>query len=263
MVFPSYMTVQIWWGALTALALLNPLLWLLAFRNAPAFRRPQLLLSLGYVLGCGFRSILPRADVQRICLYDSWLSSVAVGRSVATVAELCFAAQLAFILREYSKDAGSAVGDALSRLILPLILLAECCSWYGVLSTNYIGNTIEESLWTISSLLLAGGLISLLRHSEGQQRRLLQAAILGCAAYACFMILVDVQMYATRWLADEAAGKTYLSLAEGFRDVSSRWRVTFDLEEWRTEIPWMTAYFSLAVWTSIGICRLGRFRASS
>ena len=50
---------------------------------------PLLLLCAAYVIGCAFRSILPRADVQRICLFDTWLSSVFVGRSVATVAELC------------------------------------------------------------------------------------------------------------------------------------------------------------------------------
>src|SRR5262245_39043185 len=51
----------------------------------------MLLLSAGYVFGCAFRSFLPRADVQRICLFDTWLSSITVGRSVATVAEVCFA----------------------------------------------------------------------------------------------------------------------------------------------------------------------------
>ena len=48
----------------------------------------MLLLCAAYVFGCAFRSLLPRADVQRICLFDTWLSSVAVGRSVATVAEV-------------------------------------------------------------------------------------------------------------------------------------------------------------------------------
>src|SRR5690348_3821737 len=95
--------VQVWWTTLCVLAVFNVCVW--AYSAATFMKRrtslpgvyasrwPHLLLSAGYVLGCGFRSILPRADVQRIVLYDSWLSSVAVGRSVATVAELCFAAQ--------------------------------------------------------------------------------------------------------------------------------------------------------------------------
>ncbi len=70
-----------------------------------SFQRWQLLLSAVYVLGCAFRAIVPRADVQRIGLFDSWVSSVLVGRSVATVAELCFIAQWALLLHKISSDA--------------------------------------------------------------------------------------------------------------------------------------------------------------
>jgi len=47
----------------------------------------MLLLCAAYVFGCAFRSFLPRAEV--ICLFDTWLSSVALGRTVATAAEIC------------------------------------------------------------------------------------------------------------------------------------------------------------------------------
>jgi hypothetical protein len=81
-----------------AVSALNVVLWfkLFAFAVRTANNRkpglfgiePLVLLSGAYVFGCAFRSILPRADVQRICLFDTWLSSVMIGRSVATVAEL-------------------------------------------------------------------------------------------------------------------------------------------------------------------------------
>ena len=67
----------------------------------------MLLLCAAYVFGCAFRSVLPRADVQRICLFDTWLSSVFVGRSVATVAEVCFAAQWMIILSQLGAMAGA------------------------------------------------------------------------------------------------------------------------------------------------------------
>src|SRR5450755_829495 len=78
--------------------------------EAYSLRRWQLLLSAAYVFGCAFRSFYPVYDVPRICVVDSWLSSVLIGRSVATVAELCFVAQWALMLRETSRAAGSAVG---------------------------------------------------------------------------------------------------------------------------------------------------------
>ena len=83
--------VAVWWGFLLAVSSANIALWLALHRH---FRIRQwravqaelmVLLCAAYVFGCAFRSILPRADVQRICLFDTWLSSVLVGRSVATV----------------------------------------------------------------------------------------------------------------------------------------------------------------------------------
>ena len=35
-------------------------------------------------------------------------------------------------------------------MIVPLILIAECFSWYAVLTTNYLGNAIENSLWAVA-----------------------------------------------------------------------------------------------------------------
>jgi hypothetical protein len=67
----------------------------------------MLFLSAAYVFGCAFRSFLPRADIQRICLFNTWLSSATVGRSVATVAESCFAAQWAIVLYQLGTMTGN------------------------------------------------------------------------------------------------------------------------------------------------------------
>src|SRR5215471_13901476 len=108
-----------WWHAsLLAIAVLNVALWSLSAvavtrEHASIHIEPdavcymQLLLSAGYVAGCAFRSVLPVIDIPRIVLIDSRLSSVLVGRSVATVAELCFAAQWALILHRAAVLAGS------------------------------------------------------------------------------------------------------------------------------------------------------------
>jgi hypothetical protein len=65
-------------------------------------------------------------------------------------------------------------------------------------------------------------------------------------------------MYVTRYLADLRSGRPALSLVAGFMDVSSRWHVTHSLADWREEIPWMTLYFSFAVWISIGLAHAPR-----
>src|SRR5271170_828960 len=94
--------VAVWWCFLVVVSTVNVVLWLqLRSRFSKTVR--LVLLSAVYVFGCAFRAILPRADVQRICLFDTWLSSILVGRSVATIAELCFAMQWAIVLHELGK----------------------------------------------------------------------------------------------------------------------------------------------------------------
>ena len=135
-----------WHAVLAAFALLNLTLWSLtalgitraqatAHANSLASPYVQLLLSAMYVSGCAFRSVLPVYDIPRLVLIDSRLSSVMVGRSVATVAELCFATQWALILHRIGLWSGSLLVQAAAVSIVPLIGLAQLCCWYAVLTT--------------------------------------------------------------------------------------------------------------------------------
>jgi hypothetical protein len=253
-----------WWFFLCTIAGFNILAWTLSAAalerrqsalspEAYDLRRLQLLLSAGYVLGCAFRSALPVYDVQRFCLFDTWLSSVIVGRSVATFAELCFAAQWALLLREISRATGSGVGRITSRSVVPLIALAEICSWYSVLTTSNIGHVIEESIWAVSAGLLVTSLIAIWPRSSASLRPLLAAWCAAGIAYVAFMFLVDVPMYWARWLADEASGRHYLTITQGLLDASGHWVVSHRWQDWRSEVAWMSMYFSVAVWLSIAL----------
>jgi hypothetical protein len=214
----------------------------------------MLLLSAAYVFGCAFRSFLPRADVQRICLFDTWLSSVVVGRSVATVAEICFAAQWAMILHQLGTLTGADTTLNAAWVIVPLILIAECFSWYAVLTTNYLGNAIENSIWAVAFFVVGIGLCRLLPDFDAPVRVVLAIAVTGIAGYLAFLMTIDVPMYLSRWRAGVADGSKLLGPLEGLRDVSTRWVVTHDLAEWKDEIPWMSLYFSAAVWASLALC---------
>jgi hypothetical protein len=210
-------------------------------------------LSGAYVLGCGFRSVLPRADVQRICLWDTWWSNVFVGRSVATVAELSFVVEGALVLFFVATTLGSRFGRGVAMLIVGLITTAECFSWYAVLTTNYLGNTVEESLWTTSYALVGVAVLVASFKAKGTLRLALRVAAVGCVAYVAFMISTDVSMYLGRFLEDQRNARAYFTISEGVNDLLTRWVVTHDLEDWRTEIPWMSLYFSFAVWVSIAL----------
>jgi hypothetical protein len=221
---------------------------------------PLVLLCAAYVLGCAFRSVLPRADVQRICLFDTWLSSIVIGRSVATVAEICFAAQWAIVLHHLARLGRSDAARNISMAILPLIVIAECCSWYAVLTTNYLGNAIENSLWAVTFILIAGALLWIRREFHGFMRLAIGAGIVGVAAYITFLFVVDVPMYLDRWQADVMTGKEPLGVLAGLYDVSTRWVVTHDIAHWHEEIAWMSLYFSVAVWSSLALGSFGLAR---
>ena len=262
--------VALWWRFLVTVSLLNIAL-LVGLRavyranpfgaaNAIFAAEPLALLSAVYVFGCAFRSFLPRADVERICLFDTWLSSVLMGRSAATLAELCFAVQWVIILRELGRVAHSDTAKNIAKLILPLIALAEICSWYAVISTNFLGNVLENSLWTIAFALVAAALIRLAASFHGIVRWIIVATAAGAAGYVLFMVTIDVPIYLQRWQAAMASGRPVLGLFAGLHDLASRWIVAHDIARWQPEIAWMSLYFSIAVWASLLLGSFGLIR---
>ncbi|MGA2943451.1 MAG: hypothetical protein ABSE50_15585 [Xanthobacteraceae bacterium] len=254
-----------WWALLTLVSGVNIAVWCVLFYefharstgSADGMPVVELLLCAAYVFGCAFRSFLPRADVQRICLFDTWLSNVFIGRSVATLAEICFAVQWVIVLRQLGATTGADTTLNAAWILLPLILIAECFSWYAVLTQNYIANAIENSMWAIGFCAVGIGLGRLLVEFDGVAREILVVAIIGIAGYLAFLVTVDVPMYLTRWRANVSNGSKLLRPLEGLRDVTGRWVVTHDLAEWKEEMLWMSLYFSAGVWASLALCVFG------
>ena len=252
-----------WWGLLTLVSGVNIAVWFALYGTlqeprtsgfGSASTELMLLLCAAYVFGCAFRSFLPRADVQRICLFDTWLSSVMVGRTVATVAEVCFVVQWAIFLHQLGTIAGAVTTLNAAWVIVPLILIAECFSWHAVLTRNYLSHAIENSIWAVAFSIVGAGLCRLLPEFDGPVRVVLVIAIVGIVGYLAFLATIDVPMYLRRWRAEIASRTRLLSPLEGLRDVSVRWVVTHDLAEWKDEIPWMSLYFTAAVWASLALC---------
>lgn len=263
-----------WWTALRVVGAANVLAWAAAAwwtlrqretlsPQAWASRRLQLLLCAGYVFGCAWRSMLPVYDVQRLVLVDSWWSSVIVGRTVATVAELCFAAQWALLLREAAQAIASRFALAVSRAVLPMIVTAETCSWHAVLTTANLGHVFEETLWGLCAALLAISLLAIWPRVVPSRRPLLTLWCAAAAVYVAYMFAVDVPMYWARWVADEAQGRVYFGVLQGAVDASTRWTVTHSWDVWRTEVTWMTLYFSVAVWISLALVHVPRMRPAA
>lgn len=261
--------VAVWWMFLATVSTVNIAVWFVLYRQ---YQKPadiqrdffpvklMLLLCAAYVFGCAFRSFIPRADVQRIVLFDSWISAVMVGRSVATIAEVAFIIQWAIVLRYLGRMTKSDTVLNVSKLIVPMILIAEICSWYAVITTSYLGNTVENSLWAVAFLLIGVALVRLMMEFHSLARIALGFSLAGVAIYVVFLFTVDVPMYFARWEIDMAAGKPLLGLFAGIHDASTRWIVTHDIVHWMDEIAWMSLYFSAAVWSSLILCGFALIR---
>ncbi|MGQ3052098.1 MAG: hypothetical protein ACT6S0_09960 [Roseateles sp.] len=254
-----------WWQLLCTIAGLNLILWTAStawlHRNRPdgttwPHQRLQLLLSALYVLGCGYRSLLPVFDVPRVVMVDSWASSVLVGRTVATIAELSFATQWALLLRAAAQSTGQRFSLCVAWAVVPLIAVAEVHSWYAVLTTRNIGHVIEEILWGTAAVLTVVALAGMWPQASARGRRWLGFTIAAGMIYAAYMFFIDVPMYWARWVADEATNKAYTSVAAGVADAASRWHVSHEWSHWRSEVVWMTLYFSVAVWISIALAHV-------
>jgi hypothetical protein len=260
-------TTLVWWALLCGVSIFNVLAWSATATQVhrrsltlhPATRqavRLQMLLSAVYVLGCAYRSAFPVYDVGRLVLVDSWLSSVVVGRSVATVAELCFAAQWALLMHRMARVHEHRFGTQVARCVMPMIVVAELCSWHAVLTTSNLGHVLEESLWGLCAAALVTSLLLMWPRCHKPLRPALAAACAIGVGYVIYMVQVDVPMYWARWLAEGEHGQAPLTLAQGLVDASVRWTVTHRWADWQSEVIWMSMYFSVAVWLSISLIHL-------
>ncbi len=256
--------VLAWWTGLCIIAAINVCLLFYSYHllkkkfsilndDVKQIRKWQFILSSVYVFGCGFRSILPRGDLRRIVLYDSWISCVAIGRTVATIAELSFVAQWSLILYEAGKYTKNTTIQFLAKLPLPLIIIAEISSWYACTTSNYLGTAIEESLWAIAATIAVYGLFLARPYYKGSQKKFLNAGIIMGIFYIIYMLTVDVPTYVRAWIKAEATGKEYLSVIDGFKEVCTHWNFTQTYAAWEYEMVWMSLYFSVAVWMSMYI----------
>src|SRR5262245_56685023 len=248
--------LTLWLGSLGVLTTFNVGLWMWIAHSSPRtpYVESQLLLSGVYVGVCGFRSLFPCVDLQRRGLLVSVASAILLGRTVATIAEVCFALQCGLFLQRLSTISGMPMLDAGAHALVPLVIFAELCCWYAVLSLNHLGHAIEESLWAVLMLILSAAFGTAALATAGSLRMMLIAGFLVYGIGAVLTMAFDVRMYIRRWRLWTTGSR--LPLATGLRDSQVRRHPTLAWDVWREEVPWMTLYFSIGVWTSLAMVPL-------
>ena len=246
-----------WWLVLKGIAAFNIAAWCFtaaSVDSSTALVRIHLALSGIYVAACAFRSVRPRVDLERTALVDDWTSSMVLGRSAATIAEVSFATQIALFVHQASMASGvEAFQGLFAVFIVATLALAQVFCWWSVVTLSHLGHAIEESLWGVTFAAVTASLLVMIPSLTGALWWAAVIASPGCVAYVVFMFTVDVPMYVRRWRAGSGA---QLGIIEGFKDARDRREVTRSWTVWKPEVAWMTGYFSCAVWTSIGLVHL-------
>lgn len=245
-----------WWTFLRAASLLNIALWTLTVVSVPwdgPQRVQQATCAAIYVAVCAFRSFWPRVDLERTVLREGPLSSIALGRSAATLAELAFTVQCALWVHGLAGRLGLGWGQVLAWSFVPVIALAQACCWRAVLTLDHRWHAAEEVLWGLFMGLLAAVFVAAWPHCVGLDAWVIGVGLLGTACGAYVMLILDVPMYFARFGAERARGAPLLGLCEGWSDAVRRRHASGAWEVWREEVAWMTPYFSVGVWLSIAL----------
>jgi len=246
----------IWWKFLCFTAVINILVWLVAIwmhSDMQSFSYAQPILSGIYVMICAFRSFYPRIDLERYCLIDTPLSSVVLGRSFATIAEICFSIQCALLIYDLGILLESTTIIYIAYTIVPIIVIAQACCWYATLTLKHIWHAMEEFAWVVMVLLAAICFMTGFAMLDGVYKVLMGIGLLSCLGSAYIMLFIDIPMYFSRNKDGSKSGTKYLSCEEGMRDALNRRVQTNDWKVWRKEALWITPYFTFGVWLSIGM----------
>lgn len=243
-----------WWKWLVAFSLLNCFSWLFLWLHCvseTASFRTHMQLSLVYTLVCAFRSVFPRVDLERLVLFDSPFSSVFLGRSAATIAEISFAIQVSMVWTRVGQLTGVEFLELIAPWIVGSLSIAQLFCWYSIYSRDFRGHVLEESTWALTFAVLSASLgyaLAVGKALAAELTVILTAACVGMLVYVAFMVYVDIPMYLSR--SRKPVYLRRLGIFEGLADTiftryaSKKWII------WKPEAAWMTPYFTLAVWLS-------------
>lgn len=239
------------------------------------YQRRVAALALPFVAVCAFRGFFPTIYLFRYAWFNSALCCILLHRSLASIAELCWMGQLALAMAHVANELClPRAAHVAPRLMICCIGVAELCSFAGTITKNSLYFTFEEGLWVLSGWMCAP--VSVLMFYRLRARRLALtaaatdsgnepskrssaenfAAIL-CVWYLFYCpwgVVSDVPNNAERFVDESNTSPApWLSFSDGISDAALTRNVTHKLADWGPYLLWMTAYFTLGVWSSIGL----------
>ena len=132
----------------------------------------------------------------------------------------------------------------IAKLPVYMSILAECFSFTDVFTTCYLFGAIENSLWTANFIVFsicATQLALELRAKQVKTKEMLVFVYIVAftGLFFCpYMVTVNVPMYYSEYLKDEAANKTYLSFFEGLIDSATTRNQSQKWSDWKNDWLW-------------------------
>jgi hypothetical protein len=250
----------------------------------PATRRYQRrmrLLAAPMVAVCAWRCFFPNLYPGRITWYDSLMCSILLHRMIATVAEVCWIAQIASALSFIGKGishaqascpSGSVTSSSrinyignLTKLAVGAIFAAEMCSDFATITNDYMGFFLEESLWAIAFLIFCPISIFLMHALRRLPADMNKAN--GCCSAGAFLLMTSCltsgyliwQMFFhvpgeyNTWRNQLATGTATDPFLKGLWSSLVERHVSRAFNVWGSGLLWLTGYFSIGVWSSIAL----------
>ena len=147
------------------------------------------------------------------------------------------------------------------------IVVAECCSCAGTVTTDRLFFLGEEGSWVVGFTVFLPFALALARRIPGDDdcwkaARCFARVLAVCVCcYVPWGWLSDVPSNYEAWRKDQAAGKRYFGFWDGLEDAATTRRETRAWDAWGHKLLWMTAYFTLGVWSSIALVSAPRKRS--
>ena len=269
-----------WWAFLVIISIFNIafiIIYMLSHKLTD-MQKP-LLFALIFSIVCGIRAIWPTKYVEKTCFLKTKIYTPFIIRILATVAEIAYILLFVVVFLHIIKTIHKFTTHKLDHLkpyiyaVIPLILLAEVFSWLGSVTEYQFWNISEEVMWFISSIILIALSIYILSKiktsSEPKVKSiyyLLSVTVPVATLFATFLALVDIPMYIRRFNKNNIT--EIKDIKSFFRDFENKHKINFDkrldemkkcqqvdnsLDTWKEEIPWLTGYFTIGVWSSFAL----------
>ena len=206
-----------------------------------------------FYINCLIRGFFPRIDVSRTCFFGGFISSVIVGRTLATVGELSlvicvqdYIKQNLLVYRRYQRHSFMSVFIItilvlINYLVFFLAVLAEIYSWTSVIYRDNTYHIYEESIW------LTMGVYTFImswffRESIPRDKNIKfnnQMCIITLF-YIIYMLLIDIPRYQQRAL-DQAPPTSFNT---GFWELFECQKISQDFKDYA--VSFHLLYFGIA-----------------